>query len=83
MAGPCPYPLIRPYLQGLNGHNLSGREREIVAQAMTNVPARLMRSASMDWSRRIPLAVGIPERPRLSVEQPALDEGLAGATAAP
>ncbi|HMM42480.1 MAG TPA: glycosyltransferase [Thermomicrobiales bacterium] len=78
-----PYPLIRPYLQGLNGHNLSGREREIVAQAITNVPARLMRSASMDWSRRIPLAVGIPERPRLPVEQPALDEGLAGATAAP
>lgn len=78
-----PYPLIRPYLQGLNGQNLSGREREIVGQAIAGLPSRLMRSASMDWSRRIPLAVGLPERPRLLIDAPAGDNGLASVPVAP
>src|SRR6266498_3614961 len=60
-----PYETIKTFLHSANEHDLPSIEREIIAQSLHNLPATLLRSSSMDWSRRIPMLVtGSAERER-------------------
>ncbi len=52
-----PYETIKTFLHSANEHDLPSIEREIIAQSLLNLPATLLRSSSMDWSRRIPMLV--------------------------
>jgi dolichol-phosphate mannosyltransferase len=49
-----PYSSIASFLQSANGQDLVSMEQEIVARAVTGLPAALVRSSRMDWSERIP-----------------------------
>jgi hypothetical protein len=44
-------------LHSANDLDLPAIERKIIGQALQNLPATLLRSSSMDWSRRIPVLV--------------------------
>jgi dolichol-phosphate mannosyltransferase len=52
-----PYETIKTFLHGANENDLPAIEREIIAQSLSGLPATLLRSSSMDWSRRIPMLV--------------------------
>jgi dolichol-phosphate mannosyltransferase len=52
-----PYSAIEGFLRSRNGMDLADREREIVAHALSGLPATLMRSDSMDWGSRLPAVV--------------------------
>jgi glycosyltransferase involved in cell wall biosynthesis len=58
-----PYPAIEHFLHSGNGRDLRDREREIVAAALEDVPATLLRSETMDWWQRIPNLIGLAQRP--------------------
>ncbi len=75
-----PYPAIRHYLYRLDGHDLRPIEEQIVAQALSGVPARLLRSSTMDWWQRIPTLVNLRDA-RPPVEQPAPPVVATGASA--
>ena len=49
-----PYSAVEGFLRSRNGMDLAVREREIVAHALSGLPATLMRSDSMDWGSRLP-----------------------------
>ena len=49
-----PYAAIEGSLRRRNGHDLKEVERTIVADALSGLPAAVMRSESMDWWRRVP-----------------------------
>jgi dolichol-phosphate mannosyltransferase len=49
-----PYAEIESMLRRWNGSDLRDVEREIVASALSGVPATVLRSDSMDWWRRLP-----------------------------
>jgi dolichol-phosphate mannosyltransferase len=49
-----PYSAIEGSLRRRNGHDLKQVEREIVASALSGLPATLLRSETMDWWRRLP-----------------------------
>ena len=53
-----PYSAIEGFLRSRNGMDLADREREIVAHALSGLPATLIRSDSMDWGSRLPGVVG-------------------------
>ena len=53
-----PYSAIEGFLRSRNGMDLADREREIVAHALSGLPATLIRSESMDWGSRLPGVVG-------------------------
>jgi dolichol-phosphate mannosyltransferase len=74
-----PYAEISPFLRSLNGGDLKDREREIVSAALGRVPARVMRSETLDWSDRIPKVVTLsgpaaPVAAGLAVSQPVVQE---------
>jgi hypothetical protein len=56
-----PYPTIAPFLYNGNGNghgrNLRSEERAIVASALSQLPVTLLRSATMDWWKRVPAVV--------------------------
>ena len=52
-----PYPAIEGPLRSRNGADLKDVERTIVASALSTVPATVIRSETMDWSRRLPAVV--------------------------
>jgi dolichol-phosphate mannosyltransferase len=52
-----PYPAIEESLRRRNGTDLKHVERAIVEQALSGVPATVLRSESMDWWRRLPPVV--------------------------
>jgi putative flippase GtrA len=58
-----PYPAIEHFLHSGSGRDLRDRERQIVAAALENVPATLLRSETMDWWQRIPNLIGLTQRP--------------------
>lgn len=74
-----PYPTIRHYLHGLDEQDLRPVEQQIVAQALSGVPARLLRSSTMDWWQRIPALVNLHDL-RPAVEQPASPVVATGAS---
>jgi hypothetical protein len=49
-----PYAQIEGFLHSRNGHDLKAAEREIIAAALTGVPATVLRSQTMDWWERMP-----------------------------
>ena len=75
-----PYPAIRHYLHGLDEQDLRPVEQQIVTQALSGVPARLLRSSTMDWWQRIPTLVNLRDA-RLALEQPASPVVATGASA--
>ena len=52
-----PYPTIAPFLHSGNGRDLRAEERAIVASALDQLPATLLRSSKMDWWTRLPAVV--------------------------
>jgi dolichol-phosphate mannosyltransferase len=52
-----PYETIKTFLHSSHAQDLPAIEREIIGQSLHNLPATLLRSSSMDWSRRIPMLV--------------------------
>jgi dolichol-phosphate mannosyltransferase len=60
-----PYPALEHFLHSRNGRNLQSEERQILASALSSVPAIVLRSDSMDWWQRVAalagLAVAAPE----------------------
>lgn len=70
-----PYPAIKQHLHGTGEHDLRPLEQSIVSQALTGLPASLLQSSTMDWSRRIPLMISRKERfralPAFSLATPA------------
>jgi len=52
-----PYETIKSFLHSANELDLPAIEREIIGRSLQNLPATLLRSNSMDWSRRIPVLV--------------------------
>ena len=52
-----PYDEIAPFLHGTGDADLHHREREIVQSALRNLPAKLVRSSTMDWWLRLPSVV--------------------------
>jgi hypothetical protein len=65
-----PYPAIEHFLHSGNGRDLRDRERQIVAAALENVPATLLRSETMDWWQRIPNLIGLTQRPESQFAPP-------------
>jgi glycosyltransferase involved in cell wall biosynthesis len=53
-----PYPFIEHFLHSGNGRDLREVEREIIAEALAEIPAFRVQSESMDWSTRIPVMFG-------------------------
>jgi dolichol-phosphate mannosyltransferase len=49
-----PYAAIEGFLRSGNGSDLGDVERTTVARALDGIPAMLIRSETMDWSRRLP-----------------------------
>jgi len=52
-----PYDDIAPFLHGTGEADLHHQEREIVQRALATLPARLIRSSTMDWWLRLPSVV--------------------------
>jgi len=52
-----PYETIKTFLHNAHAQDLPAIEREIIGQSLQNLPTTLLRSSSMDWSRRIPMLV--------------------------
>jgi dolichol-phosphate mannosyltransferase len=52
-----PYPAIEESLRSQNGRDLKQVERNIVASALSGVPAAVLRSETMNWWRRVPAVV--------------------------
>jgi dolichol-phosphate mannosyltransferase len=52
-----PYAHIEGFLQGSDGSSLKEVEHDIVAGALANIPATLLRSETMDWWERLPALV--------------------------
>ena len=50
-----PYPAIEAFLHSRDGADLRAVERSIVAAALDDVPATLLRSARREWSAQLPL----------------------------
>ncbi len=69
-----PYPTIKEHLHGTGEGDLRSVERLIVREALTGLPASLLKSSTMDWSRRIPMMISGKDRyrpmPTLSVITP-------------
>jgi hypothetical protein len=58
-----PYETIKSFLHSATELDLPAIEREIIGRSLQNLPATLLRSSSMDWSRRIPvLLTGLAPR---------------------
>ena len=53
-----PYPTIASFLHGNGTGDLHKLERAIVASALADVPAMLLRSETMDWFQRLPSVLG-------------------------
>ncbi len=53
-----PYSAIEGSLRNRKGNDLKDVERTIVAGALSDLPAAVMRSETMDWWRRVPDLVG-------------------------
>ena len=59
-----PYPEIAPFLHGANERDLRDVERRIIAAAVSEIPATLLRSGSMAWSEQLSNGTGhapVPE----------------------
>jgi glycosyltransferase involved in cell wall biosynthesis len=54
-----PYPALEQFLHSRNGRNLQAEERQILASALSSVPAIVLRSESMDWWQRVAALVGL------------------------
>ena len=67
-----PYPALEDFLHSRNGRNLQPSERQILASALSSVPAVVLRSESMDWWQRVAALAG------LSVAQPEPEPAHAG-----
>jgi dolichol-phosphate mannosyltransferase len=67
-----PYPALEHFLHSRNGRNLQSEERQILASALSSVPAIVLRSESMDWWQRVAALAG------LSVAQPKPEPRHAG-----
>ena len=55
-----PYETIKSVLHNTNTLDLRAIERGIIEQALSGLPATLLRSSKMDWSYRIPALVNQP-----------------------
>lgn len=83
-----PYPIIGHQLYTWDGHDLHAQERAIVSSALAGCNARLLRSASFGWWKRIPELVdatpsaqpkpGAEFWPAASSDAPARREAFAG-----
>ena len=67
-----PYPALEDFLHSRSGRNLQPSERQILASALSSVPAVVLRSESMDWWQRVAALAG------LSVAQPEPEPAHAG-----
>jgi hypothetical protein len=57
-----PYGSIEDFLRGLNGTDLKLVERAVVESALSEVPATMIGSSTMDWWKRLaPAAAGTVE----------------------
>jgi dolichol-phosphate mannosyltransferase len=54
-----PYPALEDFLHSRNGRNLQPSERQILASALSSVPAVVLRSESMDWWQRVAALAGL------------------------
>jgi hypothetical protein len=76
-----PYPQIRDAISAPGGEDLHPVERSIVAAALGDLPVRLIRSATMDWSNRIPRLI-TPYEPARVIDRPSAASGSVGAAPA-
>jgi hypothetical protein len=53
-----PYGEIEGFLHSRGGHDLKAAERRIIEDALSGIPATLLRSETMDWWERMPGVVG-------------------------
>jgi putative flippase GtrA len=60
-----PYSVIKKRLTQYYGPTLETAERAIVTQALSGLPANLVRSSSMNWAQRIPELAGVTSEPRM------------------
>jgi glycosyltransferase involved in cell wall biosynthesis len=70
-----PYPAIEHFLHSGNCRQLLVEEREILSSALSNVPAILLKSDTLDWHERLPKLVlhGTPSGRREQASVPVLD----------
>jgi hypothetical protein len=54
-----PYHRIETFLQTRRGENIAGKERAIIASALSDLPAWLLKSPNRDWYQRLPDAVDV------------------------
>jgi dolichol-phosphate mannosyltransferase len=54
-----PYPALEHFLHSGNGHDLRIEERRILAGALAQVEATVLRSESMDWWQRVAALAGL------------------------
>ena len=73
-----PYDEIAPFLHGTGDADLHHREREIVESALRDLPARLIRSSTMDWWLRLPSVVEGIVPGELGNERPSTGNGSHG-----
>ncbi len=76
-----PYSALEPFLCRTEAVDLRARERQIVARALGERPARCIRRRSMDWARRIAELVESPERTRTALPYPAAHGAVPGQVA--
>jgi dolichol-phosphate mannosyltransferase len=48
-----PYSHIEEFLQGLDGSDLKSTERAVITSALSDIPASVLGSSTMDWARRL------------------------------
>jgi hypothetical protein len=65
-----PYHRIETFLQTRRGENVAGKERAIIASALADLPAWLLKSPNRDWFLRLPDAVDVALSRRVGAPAP-------------
>jgi glycosyltransferase involved in cell wall biosynthesis len=78
-----PYPTIARFLHGESSADLHSTERQIIRSALTEVPATLIRSSSMEWWTHLPAIAGVDHGERQESRQQEVVAPAAGFLVAP
>jgi dolichol-phosphate mannosyltransferase len=77
-----PYPALEHFMHSGNGHDLRLEERRIIASALAEVEAVVLRSETMDWAQRVAALAGLGEPKRVPVaSHPTVIEAVVPLTA--
>ncbi|MDX6644777.1 MAG: hypothetical protein QOK40_504 [Miltoncostaeaceae bacterium] len=78
-----PYHRIETFLQTRRGENVAGKERAIIASALADLPAWLLKSPTRDWFKRLPDAVETALSRRVAASAPHVRRSTMPATPVP